>query len=85
MTVPDDTYGIPEPVTTLQVRNVLVVAEHMDDDLAAALTGAVFAVPERLTTGTQAARSIDERSAIFTQPVPLHDGALRWFQDDATA
>jgi hypothetical protein len=28
---------------------------------------------------------VDARSAILTRPVPLHEGALRWFSADATA
>jgi len=57
----------------------------MDADLAEALTGAMFAEQQRLADATQAARTVDARSAILTQPVPLHDGALRWFSDDAMA
>ena len=50
-----------------------------------ALTGALFADQQRLADATQAARTVDARSAILTQPVPLHDGALRWFSEDAMA
>jgi len=54
-------------------------------DLVESLTAALFADQQRLADATQAARTVDARSAILTQPVPLHDGALRWFSKDAMA
>ncbi len=83
-TVLAGTYRITEPVVTLLVRNVLLVDARLPADLVEAMTGAVFAEQQRLTDATQAARTIDARSAILTQPVALHDGALRWFSRDAT-
>jgi hypothetical protein len=84
-TVPAGTYRIGDPVVTLLVRNVLLVEAALDTDLVEAMTGAVFAEQQRLAAATQAARTVDARSAILTQPVPLHDGALRWFSKDAMA
>jgi TRAP transporter TAXI family solute receptor len=84
-TVLAGTYRIDDPVATLLVRNVLLVDAGLDADLVEALTGAVFVEQQRLADATQAARTVDARSAILTQPVPLHEGALRWFSDDATA
>jgi TRAP transporter TAXI family solute receptor len=78
-TIPAGTYATREAVSTLLVRNVLLVDAGLDAALAEALTGAVFAEPQRLAQATTAARAVDSRSGIFTQPVPLHDGALRWF------
>lgn len=84
-TVLAGTYRIPDPVATLLVRNVLLVDAGLDADLVQALTGALFADQQRLADATAAARTVDPRSAILTQPVPLHDGALRWFSADAMA
>jgi uncharacterized protein len=84
-TVLAGTYRIDDPVVTLQVRNVLLVDAKLDTALVEAMTGAVFAEQQRLSDATQAARTVDARSAILTQPVPLHDGALRWYSDDAMA
>ena len=84
-TVLAGTYRIAEPVVTLLVRNVLLVDAGLDADLVEALTGALFADQQRLADATQAASTVDVRSAILTQPVPLHDGALRWFSQDAMA
>jgi uncharacterized protein len=80
VTVPALTYGIPEPVHTLFVRNVLLVAAAMSDDLADALTATLFSAQERLARATPAALTIDTRSAIGTQPVPLHPGAERYYR-----
>ena len=82
-TVLAGTYRIDDPVVTLLVRNVLLVDASLDADLVDAMTGAVFAEQQRLADATQAARTVDARSAILTQPVALHDGALRWFSGDA--
>lgn len=79
-TVATGTYGIPAPVTTLLVRNFLLVAAGMPDDLADALVGALFAQRELLVKASSAGRAIDTRSAIGTQPVPLHPGAQRYYR-----
>jgi uncharacterized protein len=84
-TVLAGTYRLDDPVVTLLVRNVLLVDAALDADLVEAMTAAVFAEQQRLAAATQAARTVDARSAILTQPVPLHGGALRWFSKDAMA
>lgn len=80
-TVPTGTYGIPAPVTTLLVRNFLLVAASMPDDLTGALVAALFARREALVKASSAGRAIDARSAIGTQPVPLHPDAQRYYRD----
>jgi TRAP transporter TAXI family solute receptor len=85
-TVPAATYGIPEPITTLLVRNFLLVAAALPDDVAAALVQGMFDAQEQLAAASPAALTIDLRAAIGTQPVPLHPGAERFFRgekDDA--
>lgn len=79
-TVPATTYGIPEPVTTLLVRNFLLVAASMPDDLANALVDGLFAAQPELAEVSPAALTIDPRAAIGTQPVPLHPGAEQFFR-----
>jgi TRAP transporter TAXI family solute receptor len=81
-TVPAQTYGIPDPITTLLVRNFLVVRAEMPDDVAHALVEAMFATQEQLAAVSPAALTIDLRAAIGTQPVPLHPGAERFFRDE---
>ncbi|GAY07717.1 TAXI family TRAP transporter solute-binding subunit [Pseudonocardia sp. N23] len=79
-TVPAQTYGIPDPVTTLLVRNVLVVPAELADDVAAALVDGLFAEQPQLAAASAAALTIDARAAIGTQPVPLHPGAERFYR-----
>jgi TRAP transporter TAXI family solute receptor len=81
-TVPAQTYGIPEPITTLLVRNFLIVGADMPDDVANALVEGLFAAQEQLAAVSPAALTIDLRAAIGTQPVPLHSGAERFFRGE---
>ncbi|MGI8814526.1 MAG: TAXI family TRAP transporter solute-binding subunit [Pseudonocardia sp.] len=80
-TVPTAMYGIPNPVTTILVRNFLLVFAAMPDQLAAALVGALFKERELLVQANSAGRAIDQRSAIGTQPIALHPGAQRYYRD----
>jgi TRAP transporter TAXI family solute receptor len=79
-TVPAATYGIPDPITTLLVRNFLLVPASMPDDLASALVEGLFDAQPELAVASPAALTIDSRAAIGTQPVPLHPGAERFFR-----
>ncbi|MEQ3553992.1 TAXI family TRAP transporter solute-binding subunit [Pseudonocardia nematodicida] len=79
-TVPANTYGLPGPVACLSVRNVLLVTAAMDDGTARALIDAAFLDQPRLAQASPAAVTIDSRSAIGTQPVPLHPGALQFYR-----
>ena len=79
-TVPAATYGIPGPVTTLFVRNFLLVAAELPDELAGDLVAAMFAERDGLVRANPAGRAIDTRSAIGTQPIPLHPGAERFYR-----
>lgn len=78
--VPAGTYGIPQPVTTLLLRNVLLVQPDMSDDLAEALVEVLFAAQPELTRASRAALTIDPRAAIGTQPLLLHPGAERFYR-----
>jgi uncharacterized protein len=81
-TVPAQSYGIPDPITTLLVRNFLIVRAEMPDDVANALVMGLFAAQEQLAAVSPAALTIDLRAAIGTQPVPLHPGAERFFRGE---
>jgi TRAP transporter TAXI family solute receptor len=83
-TIPITTYALKNtaPVTTLLVPNLLLVTDEMSVPAAKALTQGVFDAQQKLATSNTAARSIDIRSAIETQPVPLHEGALEYYRDN---
>jgi uncharacterized protein len=80
-TVPAASYGIAEPITTLLVRNFLLVGAGMADDVAYSLVDSMFENQQLLSQASPAALTIDLRAAIGTQPVPLHPGAEQYFQD----
>jgi TRAP transporter TAXI family solute receptor len=80
VTVPAMSYGVPEPSTSLRVRNVLLVTADMPDDLAGALARSLLGGQETLARTSPAALTIDPRSAIGTQPVPLHPGAEAFYR-----
>lgn len=79
-TVPATTYGLPGPVACLSVRNVLLVTAAMPDEEARSLIDAAFAEQPRLAAASPAAVTIDSRSAIGTQPIPLHPGAEEFYR-----
>lgn len=79
-TVPASSYGIDKPVTTLFVRNFLLITRAMADDVAEALVGALFDARPLLAQASSTARTIDQRSAIGTQPIPLHPGAENYYR-----
>jgi uncharacterized protein len=81
-TVPAGAYaGVTEPVTTLLVRNVLLVTAAMPEEVAAALVRTLFTAQDDLARVSQAL-TIDPRAAIGTQPVPLHPGAQRVYREE---
>lgn len=80
-TVPALSYaGIATPVTTMLVRNLLLVAASMPDDFAEALVRVLFTEQEQLAQAGPAALTIDPRAAIGTEPVLLHPGAERFYR-----
>jgi TRAP transporter TAXI family solute receptor len=81
-TLPASTYNLQSgPVTTLVVRNFLLVTESMPDDVAEALVRQLFEGQPELVKAHSAARTIEQRSAIETSPMPLHNGAMRYYRE----
>jgi uncharacterized protein len=80
-TVPARTYGIAEPVTTVSVRNVLLTTARTAVPTARGLTRVLVDRVDALAAADPAGRSVDPRTAIGTQPVPLHDGAREAYRD----
>ena len=68
------------PVTTLLVRNFLLVGAGMPDDVASALVQGCSPPRNSWRRSSPAALTIDLRAAIGTQPVPLHPGAESFFR-----
>ncbi len=83
-TLPASAYSLEggTAVTTLTVRNFLLVNEVMSDEAAEALARGLIKAQPRLEAASPAARSIEIRAAIETTPIPLHPGALRFYRDE---
>ncbi|WP_433270208.1 TAXI family TRAP transporter solute-binding subunit [Actinosynnema sp. CS-041913] len=85
-TLPASAYELPggpitTPITTLVVRNFLLVTDDMPDDVAEALLRGLFRAQPDLVAASPVARSIEVRSAIETTPLPLHPGAKNYYRD----
>lgn len=80
--IPASTYQLPgAAVNTLSVPNYLLTTDAMPTDLAAALVKTLFDAQPALVRANRAATAIDIHSAIETDPVPLHPGAIRYYQE----
>lgn len=77
--VPTSAYQMPA-VATVGVPNLLVVSASMPDDEAYELTKLLMTRRDVLASAHPAAERLDIRSAIATEPVPLHPGAARYYQ-----
>lgn len=80
-TIPSSVYGTSGDVSMIGVPNLLLVRADLPDDLARALTAGLFAAQPELVEAHPEARTLDERSAITTAPVPLHPGAAAYYRD----
>ncbi|GAA4588771.1 TAXI family TRAP transporter solute-binding subunit [Planotetraspora phitsanulokensis] len=78
-TIPKAVYGTPSDVPTIVVPNLLVVNESMDPALAESLTRLLFDHKADLEKVHAAAEDITRDAAPKTDPVPLHDGAKKYF------
>ncbi|MEY2241371.1 TAXI family TRAP transporter solute-binding subunit [Streptomyces sp. SAS_267] len=67
-------------VQTLAVANFLITREDADADLTEALTRTVIASRDRIGRVVHAAQLVDLRTAIYTDPLPLHEGARRYYR-----
>ncbi|GAA2877849.1 TAXI family TRAP transporter solute-binding subunit [Streptosporangium fragile] len=78
-TIAKDVYATPAGVPTITVPNLLVVHERMDPVLAGDLAGLLFDRKAELEKVHPAAKDITRDNAPKTDPVPLHDGARKYY------
>lgn len=79
-TIPASTYGLPA-CGSIGVPDYLVVRQDMVEDLAYELTGLLFSDRDALEHAHPEARRLNVRSAFATHPVPLHQGAIRYYRE----
>lgn len=69
-----------QSVATIAVANLLVTTDHADAGLVQRLTKAVIDSRDSIGKVVHAAQLVDLRTAVFTDPLPLHVGAERYYR-----
>ncbi|WP_432158100.1 MULTISPECIES: TAXI family TRAP transporter solute-binding subunit [unclassified Streptomyces] len=67
-------------VPTIAVSNLLVTRTDMDPRLAEWLTRTVLKSRDEIGAHVHSAQLVDLRTAIYTDPLPLHEGARRYYR-----
>ncbi len=73
--------GMDESVQTIGIPNVLVVNSDMDEELAYQLTQLLFENTDELIAVHPAANDTTIEFTMNSTPVPLHPGAIRYFEE----
>ncbi|GAA1373457.1 TAXI family TRAP transporter solute-binding subunit [Streptomyces beijiangensis] len=67
-------------VPTLAVANILITADRTDVRLTEDFTRTVIRSRDTIGRQVHAAQLVDVRTAIYTDPLPLHEGARRYYR-----
>ncbi|KQL44930.1 C4-dicarboxylate ABC transporter substrate-binding protein [Brevibacillus choshinensis] len=79
-TVPANTYQtVPEEVTTVSVKSMLVVRADLSEDLVYKMTKAIFDNTDKL--GHAKAKEIKMESVLAGVSLPVHPGAKKYFDE----
>ncbi|MFD5426432.1 TAXI family TRAP transporter solute-binding subunit [Streptomyces sp. NPDC127084] len=82
--IPADAYphilGGPVQVQTVAVTNLLVTTTDADPELTERFTRTVINSRDRIGHEVHPAQLVDFRTAIYTDPLPLHEGARRYYR-----
>ena len=82
LTLAGGTYeGVADDVATLGVPNVLVVSSEMDADTVYAVTRAMYDNIAQMQAIHPAANETTVEFTMTATPVPLHEGALRYYEE----
>lgn len=73
--------GVDEDITVLGIPNVLTVSSEMPDELAYAITSAMFENIAEMRAVHPAANQTTVEFTLAATPVPLHPGAIRYFEE----
>ncbi|MEW2633606.1 TAXI family TRAP transporter solute-binding subunit [Streptomyces sp. NPDC048389] len=69
-----------EPVETVAVANLLVTMDHMSPARTEGFTRTVIRSRDRIGNTVHPAQLVDLRTAVYTAPLPLHEGARRYYR-----
>lgn len=81
--IPAGTYDNEEDVQTLDFNNLLVAREDLDADTVYDLTRAMWENIEQVQGAHNAAKEITLDTAQESVPVPFHEGAKRYYDEQA--
>ncbi len=79
--IPAEAYGLDEDIPTIVVPNLLVVSDAMSEDLAYEITKAIFENLDTLASVHPEAENISLDTATETDPVEIHPGAQRYYDE----
>ncbi|MER6046972.1 TAXI family TRAP transporter solute-binding subunit [Streptomyces sp. NPDC001793] len=68
-----------QAVKTIAVANLLVTTDRVDAALTFGITRTVINSRDAIGHVVHAAQNVDLRTAVFTDPLPLHTGARRYY------
>lgn len=83
--MPPDAYPTVQrdtAVPTLAVANLLVTTDREDPRLTESVTSTVIRDRDRIGRVVHAAQRVDLRTAVFTDPLELHEGAVRYYREE---
>ena len=79
--IPASTYGLPGGVDTVSVKNYVLADRGLPVDVAYAVTRVMFEAQEEIDRLAPGVRQPNLAAAIFTSPVELHPGAVRYYRE----
>ncbi|MFE5910737.1 TAXI family TRAP transporter solute-binding subunit [Streptomyces wedmorensis] len=81
--IPADAYTKAQDgrqIETLAVANLLVTTDKADADLVEGFTRTVIRSRDRIGAQVHPAQLVDLRTAVYTEPLTLHEGARRYYR-----
>lgn len=85
--IPAGTYPLADgadDTPTVAIPDLLITRTDTDPGLVEEVTRVLFEARATIAATVPAADALDRRSAIATSPIPLHDGALRYYRSVKT-
>lgn len=79
--IPASTYGLARAADTVSVQNYVLVRRDLDEALVYALTRVMFEAQPAVEALARGLRQPNLGTAIYTSPLPLHAGALRYYRE----
>lgn len=79
--IPASTYDLDRAVDTVSVKNHVLVRPDFDEDLAYGLTRVMFEAQPAIDALARGLRQPNVGTAIYTAPLPLHPGAVRYYRE----